>query len=91
MADPVKRTYRSPARAAAAAETRARIRAAAADLFVQQGYVATTLRQAAKEADRDAIVTRYGLDANRVQVIPNYVDTAIFRPMPDVPREPGGR
>jgi AcrR family transcriptional regulator len=50
MADPVKRTYHSPARAAAAAVTRARIREAATRLFVQQGYVATALRQVAAEA-----------------------------------------
>jgi AcrR family transcriptional regulator len=50
MADPVKRAYRSPARAAAAAATRARIRAAAARLFVEQGYTATTLRQVAAAA-----------------------------------------
>jgi AcrR family transcriptional regulator len=50
MADSVKRAYRSPARAAAAAATRARIRTAAERLFVQQGYAATTLRQVAAEA-----------------------------------------
>lgn len=50
MADPVKRTYRSPAREAAAAATRARIRAAAEQLFVEQGYATTTLRQVAKAA-----------------------------------------
>ena len=50
MADPVKRTYRSPARAAAAAANRARIREAAGRLFVEQGYVATTLRQVAAAA-----------------------------------------
>lgn len=50
MSDSVKRQYRSPGRAAAAAATRARIRAAAADLFVQQGYVATTLRDVARHA-----------------------------------------
>ena len=50
MTDPVKRTYHSPARAAAAAATRARIREAAARLFVEQGYVATALRQVAAAA-----------------------------------------
>jgi AcrR family transcriptional regulator len=50
VADPVKRAYRSPARAAAAAATRARIRVAATRLFVGQGYVATTLRQIAAAA-----------------------------------------
>jgi glycosyltransferase involved in cell wall biosynthesis len=43
----------------------------------------------AAEADRDTIITRYGVDAGRVLVIPNYVDTTVFRPMPEVVREPG--
>lgn len=50
MADSVKRTYRSPARAAAAAATRARLRHAAGRLFIAQGYAATTMRQIAREA-----------------------------------------
>lgn len=50
MADPVKRPYRSAARAAAAAATRARIREAAQELFVRQGFVATTMRQVAAAA-----------------------------------------
>lgn len=50
MTGDVKRTYRSEARAASAAVTRARIRDAAARLFVERGYVATTMRQVAAEA-----------------------------------------
>lgn len=50
MSGSVKRQYRSPRRAASAAATRARIREAAAELFVQQGYVATTMRDVAKRA-----------------------------------------
>lgn len=50
MAEPVKRQYRSAKRAAAAAATRARIRDAAARLFVEQGYVATTMREVATSA-----------------------------------------
>lgn len=46
----VKRQYRSPQREAAAKATRARIREAAQELFVQQGYVATTMRDVAKRA-----------------------------------------
>lgn len=48
--DGVKRQYRSPSREAAAAETAERIRAAAAELFLAQGYAATTLRQVAERA-----------------------------------------
>lgn len=50
MTEAVKRQYRSPARAAAAAHTRARIREAAAACFVERGYVATTMREVARAA-----------------------------------------
>ena len=50
MTETVKRSYRSPGRASAAAATRARIREAAGRLFVEQGYAATSLRQIAKSA-----------------------------------------
>lgn len=50
MSETVKRSYRSPGRASAAAATRARIRDAASRLFVEQGYAATSLRQIAKAA-----------------------------------------
>jgi AcrR family transcriptional regulator len=50
MVEPVKRQYRSPARAAAAAATRARLRDAAARLFTRKGYVATTMREISAEA-----------------------------------------
>jgi AcrR family transcriptional regulator len=50
MAGDVKRTYRSEARAASAAATRARIREAAARLFVERGYTATTMREVASAA-----------------------------------------
>lgn len=46
----VKRTYQSPLRQEAARATRARIRTAAAELFVSQGYAATTMRQVAAAA-----------------------------------------
>ncbi|WP_369244930.1 TetR/AcrR family transcriptional regulator [Streptomyces sp. R41] len=49
MTDPVKHTrqYRSTKRAASAAQTRARIRAAAAKLFAEQGYAATKMKEVA--------------------------------------------
>jgi AcrR family transcriptional regulator len=50
VSDPVKRKYDAPARAAAAAATRARIRAAAMRLFVERGYAATTMSEVAREA-----------------------------------------
>jgi len=50
MASNVKRAYRSEARTASAAVTRARIRDAATRLFVERGYVATTMREVAAAA-----------------------------------------
>jgi AcrR family transcriptional regulator len=50
MSGSVKRQYRSPRRAAAAAATRARIREAASRLFVERGYLATTMRDVAAAA-----------------------------------------
>ncbi|MFL5976668.1 MAG: TetR family transcriptional regulator [Solirubrobacterales bacterium] len=50
-ADEVNRKpYQSPLRAAAARETRRRIRAAAAELFTSQGYAATTMTAVAAAA-----------------------------------------
>lgn len=40
-------------------------------------------------AMRQTIVNRYGLSEDKVTVIPNYVDTDLFRPNPDVPPKPG--
>lgn len=50
MADPVKRKYHSQRRQAAAAATRARIREAATQLFVERGYAATAMREIAMVA-----------------------------------------
>ena len=50
MQEGVKRQYRSPAREAAAEETRERIRQAAKELFVAKGYVGTTLKDVADRA-----------------------------------------
>ena len=46
----VKRNYRSQVRAEGAEETRARIRKAAAELFVAHGFQATTLKEVAERA-----------------------------------------
>lgn len=51
VTDDVKRRYRAPRRAEAAAQTRRRIRDAAAELFVADGYTATSLRAVAERAD----------------------------------------
>lgn len=43
----------------------------------------------AAPADASSIVCRYGIDASRVTVIPNYVDTRRFRPLAEVRVEAG--
>jgi AcrR family transcriptional regulator len=74
MTGDVKRAYRSEARAASAAATRARIRDAAARLFVERGYVATTMREVASAAGvgertlYDAFPTKAALFAHTLSV-----------------------
>ncbi len=43
----------------------------------------------AKKADQEALLARYALDAGKIRVIPNFVDTARFVPDPNEPREAG--
>ncbi|MEC7769027.1 MAG: glycosyltransferase family 4 protein [Acidobacteriota bacterium] len=43
----------------------------------------------AGHADRMTIIRRYGVNAECMHVVPNYVDTSLFRVMPEVPRESG--
>jgi glycosyltransferase involved in cell wall biosynthesis len=43
----------------------------------------------ATESDRDTIVERHGIRRERTHLIPNFVDTEAFRPLPGVTREPG--
>ncbi|WP_194853198.1 TetR/AcrR family transcriptional regulator [Nocardia sp. SYP-A9097] len=50
MSQPVKRTYRADKRAQTAEATRAAIRAAAGELFIESGYAATTMREVARRA-----------------------------------------
>jgi AcrR family transcriptional regulator len=50
MTEPVKRPYRSRARAENAEQTRARLREAAAALFLEVGYASTSLREVARRA-----------------------------------------
>jgi AcrR family transcriptional regulator len=50
VSEPVKRRYRSPLREEAARRTRAAIRDAATALFVEQGYVRTTVKEIAAAA-----------------------------------------
>lgn len=43
----------------------------------------------ASDSHARSVRTRYGIDAERITVIPNYVDTSRFKPMPDIAREAG--
>jgi len=72
MAKPVKspssepRPYRSPLRADQARETRRRIRDAADELFLERGFVATSMDDIAKAAgvSRQTVFTAFGSKAN---------------------------
>jgi glycosyltransferase involved in cell wall biosynthesis len=41
------------------------------------------------EAARRDIAREFGIPAGRLQVVPNGIDTGLFRPLPGMPREPG--
>jgi AcrR family transcriptional regulator len=75
--DAVKRAYRSDARAAAARRTRSDIREAAGVLFVDNGYVATTVRQI---ADRAGVAVRTVFNAfpgGKAQLFDEILDHAL--------------
>lgn len=44
--------------------------------------------QVTTESMRRTVVDRYGISASKVTVVPNYVDTDLFRPMPEVRPRP---
>ena len=71
-----KRGYRSPRRLAAARETRARICAAARELFLADGYAATSMRAIAAAAGV-AEKTVYLQFATKSAVLKMVVETAI--------------
>lgn len=76
MPDDVKRGYRSTLRAAQAADTRRAIVAAAADLFVERGYAATTIDAVAAGAgvSRKTVFTAVG---GKVDLLKTAVDWAV--------------
>ncbi len=76
MTDAGRRAYRSPAREAAARETRDRVRVAAAGLFLSRGYAATTVRAVAHQA-HVAEKTVYLQFANKVALLKEVVEHAI--------------
>jgi glycosyltransferase involved in cell wall biosynthesis len=64
-------------------------RYAAAVRLERQVCKAADIVVVAAEADRQAIVARYQLDARLVHVSPNYVETSVFCPARGTAREPG--
>lgn len=86
MSDAVKtkRSYASPRRAQQAAETRAAVLAAARDLFVEQGWQATTIAAIAAKAGvvPETIYVRFGTKRAVLQAI---VVAAMRGAAPDTP------
>jgi AcrR family transcriptional regulator len=72
----VKRRYRSPLREETARNTRARIRDAAATLFVEQGFVTTTMKQVAAAAGV-AERTVYAAFPSKVDLFHEVLDVAV--------------
>lgn len=54
------------------------------DLFCTADRVVVTT-----DSMKDTVVKRHGVDARKVTVIPNYVDTDVFRPSPAMDQRPG--
>lgn len=75
MTIPAKRTYQSPLREEAARATRRRIRDAAVELFVEHGFVATTMKQVAARAGV-AERTVYTAYATKADLFRDAVDVA---------------
>jgi AcrR family transcriptional regulator len=89
MSGRVKRPYRSALRDQSAQVTRQRVRAAAAELFVEQGFVATTMKQV---ADRAGVAERtvYTAFPTKAQLFLEVVGVATVgddRPVPVAERE----
>jgi AcrR family transcriptional regulator len=91
MASPVKapptvatRSYDSPARRAKAQETEARILDAAAALFAERGYVATSLAAVAERAGVNAR-TVYKVFGTKVRLLSRFVDVAIVGDQEAIP------
>jgi AcrR family transcriptional regulator len=74
---PDRRPYRSPLREAAAARTRAQIRAAGARLFIERGYVTTTVRDIAVEAGVAVRTVFSSFPGGKLQVFHDALNVAI--------------
>lgn len=84
MAEAVKRSYHSPRRAAQARSTRAAIRDAAHELFLHEGYAATTIAEIAAEADV-APQTVYSQFGTKAAIAKDLLDVSIVGDEEPVP------
>jgi AcrR family transcriptional regulator len=84
QSSPPTRRYDSPARRAKAQETEARILEAAAALFAERGYVATSLAAVAEQAGVNAR-TVYKVFGTKVRLLSRFVDVAIVGDQEAIP------
>jgi AcrR family transcriptional regulator len=84
MTDPGKRPYNSDLRAAQALRTRAQIVAAAAELFVENGYAATTIEAVAAAAgvSRKTVFTSAGSKAELIRLAYDFATAGDAEPVP---------
>ena len=82
------RTYRSPRREEAARQTRAAVLAAAAELFVAQGYGATSVDQVAERAgvSKPTVFTAVGNKATLLKVVRDVALAGDDEPVPVMQR-----
>ena len=73
----VKRSYRSPSREARARDTRRRVRQAAARLFVDRGYVQTTVRDIADAAGVGIRTVHTAYPGGKPEIFHRALDAAV--------------
>lgn len=90
--DDVKRSYVSPARDAQVLETRRRIRQAAERLFLEKGYVGTSMSDIAAAADvsRPTVFNAFGSKAALLKEVADVCLAGDDEPL-DLLQRPGGR
>ena len=60
-----------------------------ATFFEKLAYMVADKVITTTKEDENYIVWRYGIDSRRIAVIPNWIDTRLFRPMDEVEKERG--
>ncbi|GAA4537248.1 helix-turn-helix domain-containing protein [Pseudonocardia xishanensis] len=77
MPEDVKRPYRSPLREEAARRTRATIREAATELFVEHGYVSTTVKEIAAAAGVALRTVHAAYPGGKAEIFQRALDVAL--------------